>query len=490
MSLSYFNAAATSNFRNAGIFIKYGDYGKFEIVRENVRQCHMILPDREVFITTDGYTSENPFLWGWDEFVDLNIFSKNARQHNILINHCDFEVSKESILEKQKNKGPRFLCDSGGFQIAAGRIDIINPIDLVKFYNKNSELGMILDIPVYCSGLSDELIERLALVQKRNTDYLLKYKEPGVELINVVHGSSYEQKLKFFDIIYTPEIQRLALPSVNIDMDIPRLNFILELLRRAKQKGGIKHLHLLGTFSKGLLLTAAKLANTKIPELEGISFTTDSSSALFKMKTLVYLKNINIFDGLDKFSPNKNEKFTQVFFNKSSYPGNLQAFNPYAELPCQCPACRALRYSYALRNLNFGSTRNTIFYYHNTLECENFVSMIDTFAKNLSWQEYLEMVGRLHDADDTTTIKNIKFLKDVEEMGLDKAREKYKNFLREDQTFASLLKSKQSQGSSQTDKILSLIEKYENIDFENYKGKVSLGTSTSNVRVSNRKAAK
>lgn len=489
MSLCYFNAGAASTFRNAGIYIKYGNYGKFEIVREEVRQCHMILPDREIFIAVDGSVSENPFLWGWDEFVDLNIFSKNARQRNILINYCDFQKANE-VLEKQKNNGVRFLCDSGGFQIAVGRVDIINPIDLVKFYNKNSELGMILDIPVYGGGLTDDIIERLARVQKRNTDYLLKYKEPAVELINAIHGGSYKQKLKFFDIVYTPEIQRLALPSVGIGMDIPRLNFILELLRRAKEKGGVKHLHLLGTFSKSLLLTVAKLANSKIPEVEGVSFTTDSSAALQRVKNLTYIKNISIFDGLDKFSPNKNEKLTTVSFSKGSYLGGFQTFNPYAELPCQCPACRALKYSYTLRNLNFGTLRNTLFYYHNTLECENFVSMLDSFAKNLDWQEYLEMVGRLQDADDTDTIKNIKFLRDVEEIGLDKARDKYKNYLIEGQTFASLLKPKQSSNSPQNDKILELIEKYENIDFENYKGKISLGSTTTNVRVLNRKEAK
>ena len=122
---------------------------------------------------------------------------------------------------------------------------------------------------------------------------------------------------------------------------------------------------------------------------------------------LSYYKNISIWEGLDKFSPNKNERIIQIDLGRKSFENNFNKFNEFCELPCQCPVCRALKYTYVFRYLNGGVLRNSLFYYHNCLETEKYVSMLDRFAKNLTWKEYTEMVKRLQDTDDSARQRKV-----------------------------------------------------------------------------------
>lgn len=488
MSLSYVNAGTPADYRGSAIYIKYGKFDKFEVLEESTRYLHAICPDRELWICCHGYMEyQNPMINDYDEVVDLNLFGENCEVKQFMINHCDF-LNPKTYLNKKKGKGSLIFCDSGGFQIATGRVTVVNPINLVKFYNKNADLGMILDIPDYNEGgcFSDEIVQDLADIQKRNTDYMLKYKDDSVELINVIHGGTPEQKFNYLKAVHSDKIHKLAIPSVGIGMDIKRLNFILELLKLAKSLGTYNHFHLLGTFNKGLLLTMAKFANCKIPEIEGVNFTTDSSAALMNSSNLSYYKNISIWEGLDKFSPNKNERIIQIDLGRKSFENNFNKFNEFCELPCQCPVCRAIKYTYVFRYLNGGILRNSLFYYHNCLETEKYVNMLDRFAKNLTWKEYTEMVKRLQDTDDSDTLLNLKFLHDVEKLGLEKAQEKYKHYLDEKPkaNLKSLLAAKTNQRDQDLlDNIHNLIDQYKNIDFENYNEDVKVSNSKFNVRI-------
>lgn len=480
MGLSFVNAGLNvqSN-SNMGLYIKYVNSGKFEIISEDCRHCHMRLPDREIFISINGMREyANPFTMGFDEFVHLDAFSEKYKDDFIdkyMINFVDCQ-NDENRIERRRGKGSQIFCDSGGFQIAVGRATLINPIELIKFYNKNADLGMVLDIPDYNDGnpFPDSFIDDLALIQKRNTDYMLKYKDGPCELINIIHGSTPKQKLDYLEAVHDDRIDRLAVPSVGIAMTVPRLDLIIELCKKAKSLGHYKHLHVLGTFNKGVILTLAKLANSKIKEVEGIDFTTDASSALQNSVNLTYEKNISIWRGLDEFSVLDKERLIKIDHIKSLYKNGLGKFNEFAELPCNCPVCSRIKYSYVLRNIRGGYMRNLIFLNHNVKECTNYVYMVDQFAKNLNWKEYLNLVKTWQDNDYTDTVNCIRYLECVEKKGLEEARKEFRKFLTpsSDIQFNSFI---QKEENPLSEFILDLIKQYKEVDFENYNEKLKVG---------------
>ena len=314
MSLRFVSAGyQVTEFSNIGIYVKYGKYNKFEVVSESPYHLHLICPDRQLYIHGNTLNeSGNPLikmnnLNGFDEYVDLNIMGKDYADSFVkqyMINFVDSGSESNNVCRKHKS-GSTIFCDSGGFQIAMGRATIINPIDLVKFYNDNVDLGMVLDIPDYNDGnpFPDEMVSELALIQKRNNEYMLKYKNDKVELINIIHGSTVKQKIDYLKAVHNENINRLALPSVGIPISLRRLNLILELCKNAKKLGHYKHFHVLGSFNKGVIFVLAKLAHCKIPEVEGIEFTMDASSPLQTAVNFTYCKNLNIWEGLHEFAP-------------------------------------------------------------------------------------------------------------------------------------------------------------------------------------------
>ena len=488
-TLSFVNAGFQEvPFANMGIYIKYGNYNRFELVSESTYHTHLICPDRELYISNNTLkTAINPLSQDYDEFVDLNPLSQNYPNDFIpqyMINYTDYALEPKSAMKKNRDRGSLLYCDSGGFQIAMGRIGLINPIDLAKFYNDNVDLGMCLDIPEYDEGdpFTDDLVMDLAYCQKRNTDYILKYLKPEVELINIIHGGTLDQKLKYLNYIHDDKVQRLALPSVKIPMSLPRLNLIFEVLKQAKKLGHYKHLHLLGSFNKGVLFVLAKLAHCNIPEVEGINFTTDASSALQNAVNLTWSKTINIWEGFDEFSPLPKERYTQIDYHRSKYENGFGKFNQYAELACNCLVCRALKYSYILRNLRAGYLRNLIFLNHNARETFNYVAMVDKFAENLTTDEYIQHVKRIQDDDGSDTVNCLKFIKRIEEVGLDKAREEFGDLIKDPAEVRGLRSNLLTMASQESNSAKNKIEEhirgivklYKETDFENYTGKVKV----------------
>lgn len=482
-TLKFVSAGYQANpYCNTGLYVKYKNFDRFEVVSEGANHCHLILPDREIYLGVNNLRSpSNQFLNGFDEYLDLNCLGEKYNStilENYMFNFTDTGGSEKG-LEKNKDRGATVFCDSGGFQIAMGRSTIINPIDLVKYYNKNCNLGMVLDIPDYNGGepFPDDMIDDLATVQKRNTDYMLAHIEEGVELINIIHGSTFNQKINYLKKVHDDKIHRLAVPSVGIPMSLPRLSLILELCKTCKELGNYHHLHLLGTFNKGVIYILAKLAHCQLPEVQGFDFTIDASTPLQNMKNLTYAKNISVWDGYQEYNPYPSEHFKQIDFARAKYDENFGTFNDHAYLPCNCPICSRLKYAYVLRNLRGGTMRNAVFLNHNSRETAEFVRMVDVMAKNLSDKEYLHYITTIQDTDSSDAVNCLKFIHRAEKVGLEQAREDFKNYLVE-KNFGmkpfSLFGAPKKAGML-SEYLQDLIKQYKEIDFENYTAKVKTG---------------
>ena len=56
-------------YSNSGLYIKYGNYNRFELVADGPYFAHLITPDREIFIGVNNLkASSNQFLNAYDEY--------------------------------------------------------------------------------------------------------------------------------------------------------------------------------------------------------------------------------------------------------------------------------------------------------------------------------------------------------------------------------------------------------------------------------------
>ena len=141
-----------------------------------------------------------------------------------------------------------------------------------------------------------------------------------------------------------------------------------------------------------------------------------------------------------------------------------------------------MKYSYLLRNLRAGYLRNLIFLNHNARETFNYVALVNQFAENLSTDEYIQHVKRIQDDDGSDTVNCLKFIKRVEEIGLDKAREEYANLIKDPAEVrtlrVNLLTMASQENNSAKNKveehIRGIVKQYKETDFETYTGKIKI----------------
>ena len=63
MALTYINAGTPPDYRSLGIYVKYGDFKRFEVLEDCTKYSHMILPDREICIFRYSPQYRIPAAW-------------------------------------------------------------------------------------------------------------------------------------------------------------------------------------------------------------------------------------------------------------------------------------------------------------------------------------------------------------------------------------------------------------------------------------------
>ena len=154
MALTYINAGTPPDYRSLGIYVKYGDFKRFEVLEDCTRYSHMILPDREICICA---SSDLPNLLsnGYDEYVDCSLMTQNSNLKEFMINYCDYQNPK-SWLDKRKDVGSGIICDSAELPCGSGRIIqksyplslIYSILPVILFSNQN------LYIPSFASNIT------------------------------------------------------------------------------------------------------------------------------------------------------------------------------------------------------------------------------------------------------------------------------------------------------------------------------------------------
>lgn len=412
-------AISYGNHGGLAIYIKYGKFPNTITLKEiNPHYIWIQLPDRELFLTRDNHTTDSsrPLDENFDEVVCLGAFFDSfptVEIPSLMVNYVESmkQIGRRPNHRKDGVKrGVTVTSDSGGFQILTGRANLLDPKDIAEYYNDNVDQGMVLDIPA--STKRRELLYVLANIQKKNTDRMLEFIKPHVELFNVFHGLSVEETKRFRAIVETDKISTaVGIGSTYFGSAVQRVSDALTVMLDGH---AYKKYHILGIFNTAITPMIIRMANSDLGYKSGIPLiTTDASTHVHSGNARKYW----LFRDVDQ------PMSALVFGLNGSTP---PAINTARHLPCSCPVCSAIKYADVFAILP-GETIRNLLIFHNMFSMVNYNKVMDNYAKELNFEDYRRLVYsqlRNHSLREETDI-GLKFLEEVLQTNLIKAKAKY-----------------------------------------------------------------
>lgn len=416
----YSFVAAASLFRNYGglaVFVKYkgGDKNKITVKEAGQNHVWLVCPDRELVIVRNAYETGSFYPHGdsFDEVHDFNLFNDAVSQdlgiEYIMTNYA--HTSSEAQHPRLKSTLPQerrinVMSDSGGLQLARGVTASIHPADLIDFYNNNADAGMVLDVPLYLKDA--KTLERAAKLQRENTSIMLE-RSKGSELINIFHGSSIEERMRFREIVEDERVDRVAMSTLNRQTLLTAVNDIYHTVYGSKKR--YKQYHALGIYIASYIPVLVKIANSgdNPPHI-----TSDSTSHIQSARNLAYHFQFDITS------------------TSKRLPIGLRASVPNTQriLPCQCGVCRVLKYTDILSFVPLRYVMELLAT-HNAIEMARYAGQLQEACTQLPPREFNKLVRtQLHGNGELKQVNaSMDFIDMVTQEGLKKARARYASML-------------------------------------------------------------
>lgn len=217
----------------------------------------------------------------------LHIVYESSKQHRLLDEHldCDYVVPYQNPVELRKrvdlvlvnplHAGVNFrnvfkphkikiISDSGGFQLLVGLSEFIHPDEPVDFYNKHTDVGMSLDLPMpyACEPLFFDAATKLMLA---NDKYMIPQLNDGKTLALVIHGSTLERRKRRLEALYRKsDVVAIAGLNSNVDITVSKqltgLSNALYVISQTREF--VKYYHVLGVTSRFWYIIYALLVGT------------------------------------------------------------------------------------------------------------------------------------------------------------------------------------------------------------------------------------
>lgn len=414
-----------SHMGGLGIYVTYKrNTGKKSITirAQGTRHLWAECPDRDLYIVTDSNfaNSLRPMQGNYDEYIDLGIFNPvtsvdMSDYMDIFMTNYTTYIGKEQTSPNNKGKDhrdlsdikPQIMADSGGYQILTGRLDYLDPKEIVGWYNDNVDMGMVLDLPVNIVGA--DLIKELALVQAKNTQIMMDNKRDSLELINIMHGATDKEKKLFKSICERPDIDRLAMGGFYFTSIVESIRNFYTTIQGGQK---YKHVHVLGVANIDQIYLLMRLAHSGVVD----HITSDGSSYLQEAVHKRYFVHSHLTDPPD---------YRDI--------GDIGGGRPNADklLPCGCPVCSNIRYMDILSNLN-GNIPLCLLTYHNMFAFTKFIRAMDNILAEMTNKElkqFLSIQMKTRSAGRVETPKGIDFIDHVQAHGLEAAVKKFQFYL-------------------------------------------------------------
>lgn len=414
----FINAAFNwKSFAGMGIYVRYKAGPNKITVRRFEGQVVLIdCPDRQLLMVKDANAENGTVPWSigacsFDEYVDLNMWEPHvAKAFGIQSFMTNYLYTEQSFCPNNRIMGrpkdaPLVVTDSGGFQMVMQKVEYINPLHLVDHYNRNVDIGVVLDVPTM-GIVDDKTQKRAGKVQALNTDLMMKNKRADLQLMNVMHGHNEEQRITFREIVERPDITKVCIggsPDATITSSTDMIAWYMLTGQKYDQY------HALGVYQPPSMLPLARLAN--IPQFEGL-VTSDASTALQSANHKMYHKQQEQFGPMCRI----------MLGDKNNVPSTMSF------LPCQCPVCATIKYADVLAVLDSGMIRHMLFL-HNVWEIQRFSHVVNDMARETSEKEYrLFTKAVLKNSTDRlkATLQAIDYVEVVGKSGLEEARRRFK----------------------------------------------------------------
>ena len=410
----YSFVAAANLYKNYGGLAIYARFRKTGNPHISIKECGKNFiwyecPDRELLLVRDSFAADSFRPHGFDLCVDLNTFNDQVSEslglEYVMTNYTHDRVNTNRGAVKPANRKVQILSDSGGLQVIRDTVDIINPLDLISFYNTTVDAGMVLDLPLLVQDSA--LAKKAGDIQRRSNNVLLKNRRPGVELINIFHGTTIEDRKRYRGYVEDENIERVAIGGLLRMSYITGVNVIYEMLKGKRYS----QYHALGVFALPYLALLVKIANSgdNPPHI-----TSDSTSHV-----QASLNNVYHVQYSDSHPMNRIP-----IGSKSSASANR-----YIYLQCDCPVCHTLKY----RDIfSFGHNRfNGFLALHNAIEMARYTSSLQEACRQLSPSQYNKYVmHQLKNSQDKHELHlALDYIDVVVHDGLAKAQKKYQSHL-------------------------------------------------------------
>jgi hypothetical protein len=387
-----------------------------EVVETGKNHIFLACPDRDLLVVrhNDQLESIRPIGEAFDECLDLNLFNDNVATafglDYIMTNYAHHSNTSEHTRAGVGLKGDRtrvtVLSDSGGLQMARNVKDglTISPNELIDFYNRNVDAGMVLDVPT--PTINDPVVRKKAsIVQKKMTEMMLKASK-GIELINIFHGRNNKERRELREIVENPKVTRCAIGGVQAQGIITMANALYDIITHGLP---YKQYHVLGVFKTTHIPILVSMSDQ-----QGLHITSDSTNHIQCAVNRLYYYQADI-----------TQPLVHMPIGKKASTANMERI-----LPCQCAVCRTVKYADVLGLAPTEMIRKLIII-HNMLAMNQYARLLKEARQTLTNREYTHLImGQLRTRADIKEVRYcLDFVDTVKDKGLEAARKKYLHFL-------------------------------------------------------------
>lgn len=379
---TYMPAAITyASDGGVGIYVRYGKYPNRIVVKETGHNYIWVqCPDRELLMVANSHWGHDwafrPMDGTFDEYVHIGPYHDHLNGDmnlpyfmvNYVAESSKKVASSRKDVGEERDPNSLIVADSGGYQILQGRVEYLDPLKIVEWYNDNVDIGFALDIPA--NNRKSNILHRAAAIQARNTDIMMAKKKPGLELINVLHGATKEDMFHYRNVVERPDIDRMAFGSLYHYYDLLASVDLMHQIAHTGQP--YKHIHVLGVSNSLHTALLIRMATKGLmPHL-----TSDSSTPMQKAR----LREWHTYT-----STQEKVKFMLVGAKDGYRP------SPHNILPCSCQVCSTVKYSDVLWCLN-GNIAHKVFEFHNIHSMTRYFDTLTQYSNEMSTNDFKKLL--------------------------------------------------------------------------------------------------
>lgn len=425
------------------VYVKYKPIGK-QTYDQDIRilgacndYVHYDLPDRELLFTRSAMTlgGDRPFNKPsdgsqWDKAFTMNPITTSGDDlpfDRYLINPHAYPNQRVEPKTRMDTTAPKpdkiCLADSGGFQLGHGGMDFIHPDDVIGFYKRNADEGIVLDIPARALA-DEEILKHTARVQNLNARYMKERLPKDFRMATVLHGQRIEFLDKFrrdveeFDADF-PIACISGILRVNLVEAVHKILYIISTGAEYQQY------HILGVCNPPLLAALIRMAYLLKQSGRDVLITSDSSSPIgFSVKHTYY--NQPAFH--NALQPTRYG--TKLGSNKDAPAGDV--LNVHRRLS-STDALSQLTGGYQdmIAAYNIPPVTRSYVMYINQIEVVRYINQMCTYADKLDHKTYKALVNQQYAGSMHSHVLQVAldYMEAAFDVGIERAYERFKFYM-------------------------------------------------------------